>query len=151
MSIIHTSIKMTDTKLSSNPHKVRTTMNYTPKKGKKFKQLSMTVPDDSIPLRVLLERYTKGLPVSIAQRTPVYEGEESMLNGTNPATLDLADIEQMKLQNKDYIESLNQQIAHEKFEKHQAKLAKESKHSSLPDNSGTDDKTKSDLKKDEQH
>lgn len=103
-------------------YKVRTPYNVqslTGSEGKKCVQLSRTVPDQAIPLRVLLDRHTRGIPYGVAERTPMYEDEES--NGINTRTLDLVDIQKLREANAEYIIDQKVQLDNEK----RAKLAKE--------------------------
>lgn len=85
--------------------KIKTSMNALPSEGRKKFGKSQTVPSQSIPLHVLVERHVKGLPTETSLRTPMYDEEEGKL-GINPRTLDPADIEQLKLQNDAHIREL---------------------------------------------
>jgi hypothetical protein len=49
---------------------------------------SVTVPDQTMSLRQILERYARGLPVSGVLKTPIYDHENDL---PNPATLDFAE------------------------------------------------------------
>lgn len=129
-------------------HKVRTPYTYEERPGKKFFGLSKTVPDQAIPLRVLLDRHTRGLPLNASQRIPLFEGEEEtqMSNGINMAMLDLAELEQLSKENYDYLlkqksiyddELKTRQIAkeNERIEaeiKRRLESAKDGKGSSVP-------------------
>jgi len=110
-------------------YKVRTQYNNSGNsKGQKFNGLSMTVPDQAIPLQVLLERHVKGLPINVATRLPLYEDEEQQSNsmgGINPATLDLADMEKLKTMNQIEIQDLTKQFESEKGQSQKDKAAKE--------------------------
>lgn len=54
---------------------------------------SKTVPDQTMPLKTLLERYARGLPIEGVSSTPIYEGEEGL--GFDIRTLDISEREDM--------------------------------------------------------
>lgn len=54
---------------------------------------SETIPDQTMSIREIMERYARGLPISGA-KVPVYHGEDEFI--PNPKTIDLADMEAMK-------------------------------------------------------
>ena len=58
---------------------------------KSFTQPSMTVPDQTMSIRTILERYTRGLPVG--GRLDDYYDEEDIL--PDPMTLDLAERQEL--------------------------------------------------------
>jgi len=62
------------------------------KKYKIFTQPSMTVPDQSMSIKTILERYARGLPVG--GRLDEYYDEEDDL--PNPLTLDLAERQELE-------------------------------------------------------
>jgi len=62
-----------------------------PVKGKVFTQPSQTVPDQSMSIKTILERYARGLPVG--GRLDEYYDEEDTL--PNPLTLDLAERQEL--------------------------------------------------------
>ena len=61
------------------------------KKYKVFTQPSMTIPDQSMSIKTILERYARGLPVG--GRLDDYYDEEDTL--PNPLTLDLAERQEL--------------------------------------------------------
>lgn len=61
------------------------------KKYKIFTQPSLTVPDQSMSIKTILERYARGLPVG--GRLDEYYDEEDTL--PNPLTLDLAERQEL--------------------------------------------------------
>lgn len=87
-------------------YKVRTPFNYVPEKGKKTVGLSKTVPSQALSLRDIMDKHTRGIPVNVGINTPIYEDEENPTNGIHPKSLDLADIEQLKRENAEYIKKL---------------------------------------------
>lgn len=60
----------------------------------KFTLPSRTVPDDAMSIPEILTRYAKGYPIG-GGRNAIWNGEEDPLDGVNPATLDLVDIQNM--------------------------------------------------------
>jgi len=76
------------------------------KKYKTFSQPSMTVPDQTMSIRTILERYSRGLP--IGGRTDEYYDEEDTM--PDYRTLDLTEIADLQLEVK------------ETFEKHRKKV-----------------------------
>jgi hypothetical protein len=65
--------------------------NSFPKNYKVFTQPSMTIPDQSMSIKTILERYARGLPVG--GRLDEYYDEEDTL--PNPLTLDLAERQEL--------------------------------------------------------
>lgn len=63
---------------------------------------SLTVPDQTLPIRELLARFAKGLPVGV--NTPIYEGEDNDL--PDPRTLDLVDLQELKEHAKNEIQAI---------------------------------------------
>lgn len=61
------------------------------KKHRKFTMPSLTVPDQTMSIRTILERYSRGLP--IGGRLDEYYDEEDVL--PDPRTLDLAERQEM--------------------------------------------------------
>lgn len=66
---------------------------------------SLTVPDMSMSMREIIDRYTRGVDTG-NQHQPIFEqdGEES--EGIDPKSLDLAEVEQIKRQNETNIKNL---------------------------------------------
>jgi len=71
------------------------------KKYKVFTQPSLTVPDQTMSIKTILERYSRGLPVG--GRLDEYYDEEDTL--PNPFTLDLAERQELAEQ---YIQEINE-------------------------------------------
>lgn len=82
-----------------------------PAKGLVTVQISATIPDQTMSMKEIADRFMRGLPLS--QRTPVYEGSELY---PDLAKMDISEIQQMSQQSKqliaDYKEAQKQQ--HEK-------------------------------------
>jgi hypothetical protein len=56
---------------------------------------SMTIPDQTMSINEIMRRFASGLPLG-GQRVPEYDGEDDLLEGVNPKTLDLSEIQQLK-------------------------------------------------------
>lgn len=55
----------------------RTIINYNPLDGREQNTLpSCTIPDESLSIREIFERYAQGRPLDIVQRTGYYEGDD---------------------------------------------------------------------------
>lgn len=82
--------------------KVKNSLNYdyNEQKGEVNTLPSMTIPDQTMSIRTIVDRYTKGLPVSAF--TPIYEGEDFYM--PDPKTLDLVDRAEL-------LESAKQEVA----------------------------------------
>lgn len=89
-------------------------VNSYSKTYKYFTQPSQTVPDQTMSIKTILERYAQGLPID-AEKNPIYEDEET--NGINPRTLDLVDIQEMHMDNTDKIEYLKTKLKADKAPK----------------------------------
>jgi hypothetical protein len=63
---------------------------------------SMTIPDQTMTIRNIVDRYTRGLPVT--GFNPVYDGEDYYI--PDPRTLDLVERQEMAEQIKQEVESL---------------------------------------------
>lgn len=112
-------------------YKVRTPYNYIPSEGKKFTQKSQTVPDMAIPLAVLLDRHTRGVPVDLAAKIPLYDEEETSI-GINGKTLDLVDLQELREANKQTILDLKQELKNAKANKQKEPLIQKTGSTSEP-------------------
>lgn len=74
-------------------------------KGQIFTMPSMAIPDQTMSMREILERYTRGLEIE-GSKTPIFEEEDEESNGINMATLDLVDIQEMAEENFEKIKEL---------------------------------------------
>lgn len=54
-----------------------------------FDPVGQTIPDQSMSLRTIIDRYSRGLPVNGSVNTPQYSGED--VDGVQPMLLDLAE------------------------------------------------------------
>lgn len=98
--------------------KIRTWLTYEPKKGKVFTQPSMTVPDQSMNMREIMDRFAKGLPLP-DQKVELWD-EDS--DGIDPKVLDLVDLQEISMKNSEKLKNL--EMKHEQEKKH-AKEAKQ--------------------------
>ncbi|WNK13240.1 MAG: hypothetical protein [Microvirus sp.] len=58
-------------------------------------QPSMTIPDQTMSISEIMRRFASGLPLG-GMRVPEYDGEDDLLEGINPKTLDLSEIHDLK-------------------------------------------------------
>lgn len=91
--------------------KIKNPLNYNYKDypGQKFTQPSMTVPDQTMSIKTIMDRYAKGLPIADGF-TPIWEDDDIPSNGINPNTLDLVDLQEIRINNKEKIEYLEETI-----------------------------------------
>jgi hypothetical protein len=84
--------------------KVKNSLNYvyTEQKGEVNTLPSMTIPDQTMSIRTIVDRYARGLPVTAF--TPIYEGEDFYM--PDPKTLDLVDRAELLESAKQEVESL---------------------------------------------
>ena len=59
---------------------------------------SLTIPDQTMSMRTIMERYAKGLPITNV-KTPIYD-EENVSSGVDLRKLDLVDIQEMGMEHK---------------------------------------------------
>lgn len=65
-----------------------------PSNYEKVSSVSMTIPDQSMTVKEIMDRYARGLPVN-GERSPVYHGEEFV---PDLERMDLSEIEDLKSQ-----------------------------------------------------
>lgn len=87
-------------------------------KGETFTQPSQTIPDQTMSMRTILDRYAKGLPIA-GSKEAIWSEDESE-HGINPKTLDLVDFQEMKMKNKAKIEELENQVKEQRKAKKEA-------------------------------
>lgn len=93
---------------------IRTHFNarFFPQDHEKNKQPSLTVPDQSLTVKQLMDRFAKGLPLD-GERVPYYEPEEDMTDLSflpDPATLDLADRQQLAEQAQEQLNEIKDRV-----------------------------------------
>jgi hypothetical protein len=83
---------------------VKNSLNYDYKeqKGEVNNLPSMTIPDQTMSIRTIVDRYTSGLPVT--GFTPVYDGEDFYM--PDPKTLDLVDRAELAEKVKEEVSSI---------------------------------------------
>lgn len=69
-----------------------------PYEGQKFTQPSMTVPDQTMSMRTIMDKYARGLDVGGVKEC--LWDEDGLSNGINAKTLDLVDLQEMGIENK---------------------------------------------------
>lgn len=87
--------------------RIRTPFDTEEYQGQKILGLSRTTPYTGLSLSELVSRHKRGLPIEMTAQTPIYD-DDDVTYGVNPKTLDLADIEQLKLNNAEKIIQLKQ-------------------------------------------
>lgn len=98
--------------------------NHLDQVGEQNNLPSKTVPDQSLTVREILDRYARGLPAS-GVRQEIWDGEEDL---PDPRTLDLADIQELKEANEADIARMRSDLAkQEKAKKEKKKPADEPK------------------------
>ncbi len=85
--------------------KIKTSMNSSEfeKNYEKNSQPSLTVPDQTMSIRTILERHSRGLPIS-SLGNPIYNGPDDDLPDFR--TLDLAERQELAHQYKDEIQQI---------------------------------------------
>lgn len=98
---------------------IKTYFNSVPYSGKVFTQPSLTVPDQTLSIREILDRYARGLPLEV--RTPIWDDnadENDVM--PDPRTLDLAERQQMAIDASNELEHLKLKMK-EKYGKEKQK------------------------------
>lgn len=117
---------------SNRPHKIRTTQNsYLFQKTYEITNLpSETVPDQTMSMRTIVERYARGLPITGSGRTPIWAGGDDLtyddylppLTGLDPADrqslMELAkqELESIREKHAEAVKQRNARKATEKTE-----------------------------------
>lgn len=78
-----------------------------PKQGEVFTMPSMTVPDQSLTVRELMDRFARGLPLGGA-KVPIWEGEDD--NTPDFSKMDLSEIEDYQLQVQAELEEIRERM-----------------------------------------
>jgi len=86
-------------------------------KGQTFTQPSQTIPDQTMSMRTILDRYAKGLPIA-GSKEAIWSEDESE-HGINPKTLDLVDFQELKMKNKAKIDELENEVKQQRKAKKQ--------------------------------
>lgn len=92
----------TDLKNSLKVFNSLTARHARERKYKETDQPSCTVPDQTMSLRTLLDRYSRGLPIGGIKGAPLYDDQE-IAYGINLKTLDLIDLQNLAEKTKSSI------------------------------------------------
>jgi hypothetical protein len=89
--------------------KFNTILNYKEYKGQVNKQKSLTVPDQALSIKEIMNRFARGLPIE--QFKPIYDEniDEDSEYLPDPRTMDLAERQQFKEQILQEFETIRQQ------------------------------------------
>ena len=74
---------------------------------------SETIPDQSMSIRTILERYSRGLPIS-GERTPIWQQGDDFNDMPDPRTLDLAERQEYAELYQQELKSLQKTLKSEK-------------------------------------
>lgn len=101
--------------------RIKNSLNATefPIDGEKHFTASQTVPDQTMSMRQLLDRYARGLPLAGA-KDPLYYGEEDLPDLNR---LDLAEIQELKEANKQRIADQQADLQRQKQKTYPKKTA----------------------------
>jgi hypothetical protein len=88
--------------------KVLNPFNYEVSKGKVITQKSQTIPDQTMSIRTILDRYAKGLPVT-GYKNPIYEDSDIDEVIQDPRKMDLAERQQFAKYAKEQSENIIRQ------------------------------------------
>jgi hypothetical protein len=83
---------------------------------------SQTIPDQSMSVRELLQRYASGLPLGGGKES-IYEGEEG--DGVDPRRLDLAERQELEISARRELAEIEERLKSKKVEKSKGKLSPE--------------------------
>lgn len=89
-----------------------------PKEAEENDEPSMTIPDESMSVREIMNRYAKGLPL-MGQRVPMYDSENE-IDLPDLTGKDLAEIQEIREQVQQEIYSIKDKAAQEAREKQKA-------------------------------
>lgn len=72
---------------------------------------SLTVPDQALSIKEILDRHARGLPISAPVKIPIYHGDDEFY--PDPRLLDLAEREEMIELNRQTIEQIRAEIVNQ--------------------------------------
>lgn len=84
-------------------------------------QPSETVPDQTMSISEIMRRFASGLPLG-GQKVEFFEGEDDFLDGVNPATLDLAEKQQISESVRDELAAIKDRQQKRNKQKEDKKL-----------------------------
>lgn len=70
-------------------------------------QPSQTIPDQTMSIPEILQRYARGLPITKG-KVPIYTGEDDPFNGIDPKKLDISELHNLKIQNEKFINNFRE-------------------------------------------
>lgn len=88
-------------------------LNYEPTQTHKPIGVSKTIPDQTMSIRELVDRFARGLPVTGNVNEPQYMDPDDPMSGINPKSLDLSELNDLKLEAKQTITDLQRKLAEE--------------------------------------
>lgn len=97
---------------------VRNTLTATEYSGRVMDKLSLTVPDQTMTMRTMLEKYVRGISFDVGA-DPIFD-EDGDAMGINIKTLDLTEIAEMAENNRRIIEENNENFTTHKKSKAKA-------------------------------
>ena len=83
---------------------------------------SQTIPDQSMSVRELLQRYASGMPLSNGKEQ-IFEGEEG--DGIDPRRLDLAERQELEIAARQELAEIEERLKSKKVDKSKVKLTEE--------------------------
>jgi len=86
-----------------------------PKNYKAFSMPSETVPDQSLTMRQILDRYARGLPLDV--KTPIWEEDDELNPLPDVRTLDLTEKAEMLKQAKAELQDIKNKMAEKRNKK----------------------------------
>jgi hypothetical protein len=93
----------------------------TPTTGQVFTQPTLTIPDQTMSMRTIMERYARGLPFE-DRKVPLFDVDE-LSTGVDLRKLDLVDIQEMSMEHKktlkkhkESVEEADKKRQHDLFE-----------------------------------
>lgn len=89
---------------------VKTIFNAIPYNGKVFTMPSMTIPDQTLSIREILDRYARGLPLEA--RTPIWDENPDIDDYIeDPRRMDLSERQQLAEEAKRELDEIKQKMA----------------------------------------
>jgi hypothetical protein len=83
---------------------------------------SLTIPDQAMSVREILQRFANGLPLG-GSNEPIWEGEDG--DGIDPRRLDLAERQELEIAARQELAEIEERLKSKKVEKTVGKLSKE--------------------------
>lgn len=90
-------------------------LTFEPVQGKVITDKSLTVPDQTMSIRTILQRYARGLPIAGTTHEPEYLGEDML--GIDLRTLDISERAEVIGNAKRELQEIQDKIEKEKAEK----------------------------------